>query len=88
MMTVPETPHRTTNSHSWWSTLKTALFGVDVAAPLLLRPDGSLTHCSKEKAALFAIVFDSNQSNDSLTLPQSCFPEADLTAFAFLLWRS
>ena len=51
----------TTNSHKWWSTLKTALFGVDVAVPPLLRPDGSLTHCHKEKPALFADVFDSEQ---------------------------
>ena len=48
----------------------------------ILRPDGSLTHCPREKAALFADVFDSKQSNDSLTMPQSCFPEAELT-FAF-----
>ena len=46
----------TTNSHRLWSTLKTALFGVDVAVPPLLRPDGSLTHCPEEKAALFADV--------------------------------
>ena len=69
-----------TNSHKWWSTLKTALFGVNLAVPPLLRPDGSLTHCPKEKAALFADVFDSKQSNDSLTMPQSCFPEAELTS--------
>ena len=48
--------------------MKTALFGVGVAVPRLLRPDGSLTHCPKEKAALFADVFDSEQSNDSLTV--------------------
>ena len=30
-----------------WSTLKTALFGVNVAVPPLLRLDGSLTHCPK-----------------------------------------
>ena len=80
---VRDTLIGTTNSHKWWSTLKTALFGVDVAVPPLLRPDGSLTHCPKEKAALFADVFDSKQSNDSLTMPQSCFPEAELTTFAF-----
>ena len=75
---LSETPlSGTTDSHKWWSTLKTALFGVDVAVPLLLRPDGSLTHCPEEKAALFADVFDSKQSNDSLTMPQSCFPEAN-----------
>ena len=51
-----------------------ALFGVDVAVPPLLRPNGSLTHCPKEKAALFADVFDGKQSNDSL---------AKLTIFAF-----
>ena len=72
-----------TNSHKWRSILKTALFGVDVAVPPLLRPDGSLTHCPKEKPALFAGVFDSKQSHDSLTMPQSCFPEAELTTFAF-----
>ena len=55
---------------------------MDVAIPPLLRPNGSLTHCSKEKAALFADVFDGKQSNDSLAMPQSCFPEAELT-FAF-----
>ena len=54
-----------------------------LAVPALLRPDGSLTHCPKEKAALFADVFDSKQSNDSLTLPQSSFPEVELTTFAF-----
>ena len=43
---------------------------------------GSLTHYPKEKAALFADVFDGKQSNDSLIMPQSCFPEAELT-FAF-----
>ena len=36
-----------------------------------------------EKAALFADVFDGKQSNDFLTMPQSCFPEAELTSFAF-----
>ena len=77
---VRDTLIGTKNSHKWWSTLKTALFGVDVAVSPLLRPDGSLTHCPKEKAALFADVFD---SNDSLTMPHSCFPEAELTTFAF-----
>ena len=46
-------------------------------------PNGSLTHCPKEKAALFADVFDGKQSNDSLCMLQSCFPEAELTTFAF-----
>ena len=56
---------------------------MDVAVPPLLRPNGSLTHCPKEKAAHFADVFDGKQSNDSFSMPQSCFPEAELTTFAF-----
>ena len=80
---VRDTLMGTTNSHKWWSTLKTALFHVDVAVPSLLKPDGPLTLCPKEKATLFADVFDSKQSNDSFTMPQSCFPEAELTTFAF-----
>ena len=56
---------------------------MDVAVPPLLRPDGSPTHCPKEKTALFVDVFDSKQSNDSLMMPQLCFPEAELTTFAF-----
>ena len=82
MTSVRDTLIGTTNSDKWWSTLKTALFGVDVAVPPLLRPNGSLTHRPKEKTALFADVFDGKQSNDSLTMLQSCFPEAELT-FAF-----
>ena len=51
--------------------------------PPILRPDGSLAHYPTENAALFADVFDNKQSNDSLTMPQSCFPETELTTFAF-----
>ena len=28
-------------------------------------------------------MFDSKQSNGSLTMPQSCFPEVELTTFVF-----
>ena len=69
----------TTTTYKWWSTLKTALFGMDVAVAPFLRPNGSLTHCPKEKVVLFADVFDGKQSNNSLSMPQSCFPEAELT---------
>ena len=37
----------------------------------------------RRRQPLFADVFDSKQSNVSLTMPQSCFPEAELTTFAF-----
>ena len=72
-----------TQSNKWWSTLKSALFGVDMTIPALLKPDGSLTHDPKEKATLFADVFDRKQSDDRLTMPQTCFPEAKLTSLAF-----
>ena len=37
----------------------------------------------KRRQPFFSDAFDSKQSNDSLTMPQSCFPEAELTTFAF-----
>ena len=58
---VRDTLIGTTNSHKWWFTLKTALFGVDVAVPPLLRPDGSLAHCPKEKAALLLMCLIVNR---------------------------
>ena len=73
----------TTQSNKWWSTLKAALFDVNMTIPALLKPDGSLTHDPKEKATLFADVFDRKQSNDKLTMPQTSFPEAKLTSLAF-----
>ena len=36
-------------SHKWWSTFKTAFFGVNTTVPPFLKPDGSLTHCPKDK---------------------------------------
>lgn len=82
-LTIKETLSGTTQEHKWWSTLKSALFGVDATVPPLLKPDGSVTHCPKEKATLLADVFDSKQSNEKLELPHSCFPEAKLTSLAF-----
>ena len=73
----------TTQSHKYWATLKSALFGMDSSIPPLLRPNGSLAHCPREMATLLADVFDSKQSNEKLTMPHSCFPEARLTNLAF-----
>ena len=53
-----------TQPHKWWFTLKSALFGVDDGMPPLLKPDGFLTHCPKEKATLFANLFDGKQSDE------------------------
>ena len=80
---IKETLLGATQPHKWWSTLKSALFGVDDDMPPIFKPDGSLTHCPKEKATLLANVFDGKQSDEVLTLPQSCHPEAKLTTIAF-----
>ena len=43
-----------------------------------------LSHIALRRRQLFfSDVFDGKQSNDSLSMPQSCFPEAELTTFAF-----
>ena len=71
------------NPHKWWSTFKSALFGVDQTGPPLLKPDGTLAHNPREKAALFADVFDGKQCGDELSMPLTCFPEAKLIKIAF-----
>ena len=63
--------------------LKSALFGVDQSGPPLLKPDGMLAYCPREKAALFADVFDGKQCGDDLSMPLTCFPEPKLTKIAF-----
>ena len=45
--------------YKWWTTLKSALFGVDLSVPPSVKPDGCITHSPLEKATLFADVFDS-----------------------------
>ena len=55
---VKDTLLGTSQQHKWWSVFKSALFGFDMSVPPLFKPDGSLSHCPREKAALFADVFD------------------------------
>ena len=77
------TLQETANSYKFWTTLKSALFGNDSSIPPLLKPDGSITHSPEAKATLLADVFDGKQSNENLTLPDSCFPEPRLSKLAF-----
>ena len=42
-----------------------------------------LAYCPREKAALFADVFDGKQCGDDLSMPLTCFPEPKLTKIAF-----
>ena len=80
---IKDTLMGATQTHKWWSTLKSALFGIDDSMPPLLKPDGSLTHCPREKSRLFANVFEDKQCDEELTLPQTCHPEAKLRMMAF-----
>ena len=80
---IKETLENASQSHKWWSTLKSALFGIDDGIPPLLKPDGSLVHCPKEKTTLFANVFDAKQSSEELNIPQTCHQEPKLTKIAF-----
>ena len=82
-ISAKETLGGTTNSHKFWTTLKSALFGNDSSIPPLSKPDGSVTYCPREKATLLANVFDGKQSNENLSMPDSCFPEAKLSKLAF-----
>jgi hypothetical protein len=72
-----------TNSHKWWSTLKSAVFGSESSIPPLIREGGGLVCESQSKAVLLADHFDGKQSRDSLNLPPSCHPCPVLTTFAF-----
>ena len=51
--------------------------------PTLLKPDGFFTHDPVEKTTIFADMLDRKQSNEKLTMPQTCFPESILTGLAF-----
>jgi len=78
-----ETLQMTTNSHKWWSTLKSSVFGARSSIPPLIGDGGSLVTDSVEKADLFLRHFDEKQSRDKVTVPLSCFPRAKLSSFAF-----
>lgn len=80
---VKETLSSTNQPHKWWATLKSALFGVDSSMPPLLKADGSVAHCPKEKADLLADIFEGKQSSEIFNLPPTCFPEVKLSSLAF-----
>lgn len=62
----------TSQPHTWWSALKSSLFGIDSSIPPLLKPDGSVTYDPLEKARIFAANFNSKQSSESIHLPHGC----------------
>ena len=74
-----ETMLSTNNSHKWWSTLKSAVFGARSAVPPLVGNGAAIVSDSACKANLFLRHFDEKQSREEVTIPQTCFPEAQLS---------
>ena len=69
----------------WWSTLKSAVFGLslDSSLPPLIGADGGLVCESVGKADMLSAYFDVKQSRDPVDLPSTCHPSPSLTTFAF-----
>ena len=61
MMTVLDFHQVTIISHKYWCTLKDAILYVQVSVPSFFLLDSSLTHCPREKAAIFVDVFDNKE---------------------------
>ena len=69
--------------HKWWSTLKSAVFGLSSSLPPLVGPGGGLVCESLGKADLLSDHFDSKQSRESVDLLVTCHPSPSLITFAF-----
>ena len=69
--------------HKWWSTLKSAVFGLSSSLPPLVDGGGGLVCESVGKADLLSDHFDGKQSRESVDLPLTCHPSPSLTSFAF-----
>ena len=63
--------------------MKDAVFGARSSIPPLVGNGGALVSDSVGKADLFLRHFDEKQSCDRIQIPQSCFPEAKFSKFAF-----
>ena len=77
-------------SHKWWSTLKSALFGLSSSLSPLVGGGGGLVFQSVGKADLLSDHFDGKQFRESVDLPLPCHPSTSLTSFAFRsseVWR-
>ena len=78
-----ETLSSSVSSHKWWSTLKSAVFGVESSIPPLLGTGGGLVCSPEEKATLLNAHFDSKQCRDQFDPPQFCYPAPKLCSVAF-----
>ena len=69
--------------HKWWSTLKSAVFGLSSSLPPLVGGGGGLMCESVSKADVLSDHFDGKQSRESVELPLICHQCPRLTSFAF-----
>ena len=74
--------------HKWWSTLKTAVFGLSSSLPPHFGGGGGLVCESVGKDDLPSDHFDGKQSRESVDLALTCHPSPRLTSFAFRSVRS
>ena len=68
--------------HKWWSTLKSAVFGLSSSLQPLVGGGGGLVCESVDKADLLLDHFDGKQSRESVDLPLTCYRSQSLTSFA------
>ena len=69
--------------NKWWSTLKSAVFGLSSALPPLVGGHGGGLVCeSVGKADLLSDHFDIKQAGESVDLPLTCRPFPRLIKFA------
>ena len=69
--------------HTWWSTLKAAVFGSRSSLPPLVNEGGRQVCGLVGKADLLSNHFDIKQSMEAVDLPLTCHPSPSLTTFAF-----
>ena len=65
--------------HKWWSTLKSAVFGLSSSLPPLVGGGGGLVCESVGNADLLSDHFGGKQPRESVDLPLTCHPSPRLT---------
>ena len=68
--------------HKWWTTHKSAVFGLSSSLPPLVGGGGGLVCESVGKADLLSDHFGGKQSRESVDLPLTYHPSPSLTSFA------
>ena len=71
----------TQSPHRWWSTLKTAVFGLSSSMPQLVGGGDGLVCESVGKTDQLSDHFDGKQSREYVDLPLTCHPSPRLTFF-------